>query len=106
MVNPRNDTQGADIATANACGLSLDDHIEQAMVALTMFGAGIACEQEYQALLVIAEVAKILHGHAVYCPVVKAQELAEKCRQMETAEKVSREALETIVVVSEPEGVM
>lgn len=68
--------------TAQTCTMTLDEHIEVAMAALTMFGGGLACETTYHALLVIADVSRILHGHAEYDPSQKADELVNQVLAM------------------------
>lgn len=76
--------------------MSLDEHIEMAMSALTLFGLGIGCETEYMALLVIAEAARLLHNHGVFDPRPKAEELAKSARELlakMTEERGQREAL-------------
>lgn len=57
-----------DEMTPQPCTMTLDDHIELALGALTAMGLGLACETEYRALLVIAEAAKIVHGHSQFEP--------------------------------------
>lgn len=63
-----------------SCGLPLMDHIALALTALTTFGLGIACETEYQALLVIAETARQLHGHRAFDPGPEAEALVTRTR--------------------------
>lgn len=90
MDDPRNDAQ-TQATTDTACEMTLDQHIEMAMGALTLFGLGLGCETEYRALLVIAEVAKQMHGHAAFDPLPRATELvtmakAEIARRKAAAE--------------------
>jgi hypothetical protein len=44
------------------------DHVKQIMTAMTLAGFGLECERDYQALLVVAEVAKQMHDHREYDP--------------------------------------
>lgn len=89
----------AQMTTASrSCGMSLDEHAELIMSALTIFGLGIGCETEYQALLCIAESAKILHGHAEYDPKPIAQKWADAAK----VEIERRRAEEQTATVHDP----
>lgn len=65
-----------------SCGVGLDEHIAQIMTALARAGLGVACEEEYRALLVLAETARRVHGHADFDPREKAAAIVEDARQM------------------------
>lgn len=66
--------------TPYACDLSLDEHIDVAMTALTMFGLGFGCETEYRAMCVILETARVLNGHRDFDPREEAEKLIEAAR--------------------------
>lgn len=94
-----------DLAT-HTCDLSLDAHVEMTVTALTLFGVGIGCEIQYRALLVLAEIARRLHGHPVFDPTAAADKIEidarnayahERHAQAATERHVepSREAIET-----------
>jgi hypothetical protein len=61
--------------TEPICVMTLEEHIEVAVGALTAVGLGLACITEYQALLVIAEAARIVHGHTNFDPHAAAEAL-------------------------------
>ncbi len=89
MAEPRNDEQAADsIILETPCEMSLDDHIEVILTALTLFGVGVQCETAYRAILVIAEAAKSLHNHADF----DASELAQTFVERVTDARVRLEA--------------
>lgn len=61
------------------CSLSLYEHVEMTMTALTLFGVGLGCETQYHALLVLAEIARRLHGHALgFDPNAQAEEIMKQ----------------------------
>lgn len=70
-----------DVVDARECELSIDEHVEMTMTALTLFGVGIGCETQYRALMVIAEVARRLHRHAHFDPREKADEIEQRARE-------------------------
>lgn len=94
MSESRNDEQ-TQATTGNACEMSLEEHIQNAMSALTFFGMGIGCETEYRALLIIAEVAKQLRGHGDFDPLPMATELVTRARAEIERRRKAREKAET-----------
>lgn len=94
------DSMDHELQSATAtCNLSLGEHIELAMTALTVFGLGIACETEYQALLVIAETARLLHGHSGFDPRAEAEKLAQRAREVYAEAAIQRAKMEQIEAV-------
>lgn len=67
-----------DSTAAHVCSMSLEEHIEIVMAALTTFGLGMACETEYHALLILAETGKLLHGHRDFDPRPAAEALVRQ----------------------------
>lgn len=104
------DTPDTQTAHARSCGMSLQEHAELIMSALTMFGLGIGCETEYQALLCIAECAKILHGHAEYDPTPQAQAWADDAKKLraalalEEAETDARDGVDPPLIFPAPDN--
>lgn len=102
MDDPSNPAQKTDtIASETSCDLSLDEHIEMTMTALTLFGVGIGCETQYHALLVITEIARRLHNHPDFDP----REIVEDyVRRAEAVRAQSEPAQPEVVAVLFPDN--
>lgn len=73
----------------DVCDLTLDEHVEVAISALTMFGQGIGCQKTYQALLVIAELARRRHGHAPFDPAEMVEEYMRGLQEAEAEDRLA-----------------
>lgn len=91
-------------ADTDTCPLSLDDHIELAITALTLFGLGLGCETEYRALLVLAETARLVHGHAAFDPRAEAEKLVQQAREAEAKVAVVRAEMEQSALMAMTDG--
>lgn len=80
------------VAADESCSMSLEEHLELLVTAMTMFGLGIGCQTEYQTLLVLAEVSKRLNGWPDYDPGPKAEEIVKARRAYEEAQQKIQDA--------------
>lgn len=80
----RNEVQEPDTTVLDVedhCVLSLDEHMELTLSAMTTFGIAVACPEQYKALLVIAEAARQLHGHPAFDPTEIAARMVWEARE-------------------------
>jgi hypothetical protein len=83
---------------SGSCGDTLESHLQTTRIALGLVGAGLRCVEQYQALLILAEEARIIHGHPVYDPGPMAQIEAEKARELLRQTKERQRVMESEIV--------
>lgn len=85
------------VAGGVSCDMSIEEHLEILVTAMTMFGLGVACETEIKALLVLAEVGKRLGKFADFDPGPMAEKIItareEYLNNKEKIEKARRDHL-------------
>lgn len=72
------------------CDQTVEEHLELIVSALTLFSQGIGCAKTYQALLVLAELARRRHGHEPYDPTEMVNRYMVRAAELE-AEKAGIE---------------